>query len=69
VAGLLFFNLGVELGQLAFIAIVTLLFMGGRRLVMAATVRPDRLALLGAYCLGIPAAFWFVERTALAFGV
>jgi hydrogenase/urease accessory protein HupE len=69
VAGLLFFNLGVELGQLAFIAFVTALFMAGRRLVTAATVRPERLTLLGAYCLGIPAAFWFVERTALAFGV
>lgn len=84
-AGLAFFNLGVELGQLLFIAIAAILmvtFTLVRRAIArrgpARGVEPilapgawptaDRGMLLGAYALGIPAAFWCIERTAAAFG-
>jgi hydrogenase/urease accessory protein HupE len=77
-AGLAFFNIGVELGQLAFIAAAALLVLGwqfalqrgsptpGSWPVPAATERL-RPALVGAYALGIPAAYWCIERTAAAF--
>jgi hypothetical protein len=77
--GLLFFNVGVEVGQLAFIGAITALLLGARRLpalldrittTMPAAVGQegyDRLALAGAYGLGIPAAFWFLERSFVAF--
>jgi hydrogenase/urease accessory protein HupE len=73
--GLLFFNLGVEFGQLAFIAaagLAILVLHTVRR--RTGDARLDRwltqpqIGLVGAYCLGIPAAFWFLERTAAAFG-
>jgi hydrogenase/urease accessory protein HupE len=78
--GLLFFNVGVEIGQLAFIGAITVLVVLGTRLLPAiADGRPrsgnpavvaagyDRCSLAGAYCLGIPAAFWFLERSFVAF--
>jgi hydrogenase/urease accessory protein HupE len=67
VQGLLFFNVGVELGQLAFICACLLLWRGfvmlRARLVLNAPYWQD-LALLrsGAYFVGIPAAYWFLER-------
>lgn len=71
-AGLLFFNLGVELGQIVFIASLALLALGWRlrpsNIDRATGLAPGQLALIGAYCLGIPAAFWVLERTAVAFG-
>jgi hydrogenase/urease accessory protein HupE len=70
-AGLLFFNIGVELGQLAFIAAIVALVLGLRLFPSAndrATLLPlGRISLPGSYCLGIPAAFWFLERTSAAF--
>jgi len=74
-SGLLFFNLGVELGQLAFIGLVAVVLLVIDRIMRRpATDRggelfPARAGLIGAYVLGIPAAFWFLERTAVAFGV
>jgi hypothetical protein len=76
-AGLAFFNIGVELGQLAFIAAVALLVIAARLLITHRTpaVGPGRwhpsprLVTAGAYALGIPAAYWFIERTAVAFGI
>lgn len=81
-AGLAFFNIGVELGQLAFIAAAALILLlagllrklsmpkqqstGGQTAVFAVT---SRTALIGAYCLGIPAAFWSLERTLAAFAL
>lgn len=85
--GLLFFNIGVELGQLAFIgsiavvAVVALRVIGRRGLIRADRIAPGepdacrdqalstRLGVVGAYALGLPASFWFFERTAAAFGV
>ena len=55
---LLFFNLGVEVGQLLFIAAI---------LAVAASVRcifaiPRRAPIAAAYAIGITAAFWGFER-------
>ncbi len=65
--GLLSFNLGVEMGQIVFIAGVLAgayacrrLSRGGSgRLLAAFGPRPEVLA---GYALGVPAAFWLVQR-------
>jgi hydrogenase/urease accessory protein HupE len=57
------FNVGVELGQLAFIAVVLALRGAARRLLRAPAT--ERLALRGAsYAIGSAAAFWLCERLA-----
>lgn len=68
VQGLLFFNIGVELGQLVFIAVCLLLWRGFYRLRSGAGRQAQALqnqALLdtGAWLIGVPAAYWFAERT------
>jgi hypothetical protein len=61
---LLFFNVGVELGQLAFIAAV----FGFAWLVQLTAVRVPALWQRGvAYGIGSVAAFWVVERTVAIF--
>jgi hypothetical protein len=57
---LLFFNVGVELGQLAFIAIV---LMGAWELRRLALEPPAWAPRLAAYVIGSVAAFWVFERT------
>ena len=60
-----FFNLGVELGQLLYIAAVLLLFDAVRRAAQRVgkpTWRPA-WKIATAYGIGGVAAFWFVERT------
>ncbi|MFC0589294.1 HupE/UreJ family protein [Novosphingobium aquiterrae] len=56
---LLTFNLGVELGQLAIIAVV-LAVIGGLRRFAPGLLRPATLLL--AYGIGTVASFWFLER-------
>jgi hydrogenase/urease accessory protein HupE len=65
--GLLSFNLGVEIGQLAFIAVLVAILFALRRLVRSTTWRatPALTRALAGYALGIPAAFWLVERLTL----
>jgi hydrogenase/urease accessory protein HupE len=67
--GLLCFNVGVELGQIAFIAGLLAIVFAARR-----TAALGRLPLPGSslrweplcgYALGIPAAFWFLQRLAV----
>ncbi len=59
-AALLFFNIGVELGQLAFI--VTVLFLGG--LIMRyLKISPFLARGVPVYVVGSIAAFWTIERT------
>lgn len=58
---LLFFNVGVELGQLMFIAAVLVLGWGLRYLSVPI---PRWSARLTAYAIGSVAAFWVFERTA-----
>jgi hydrogenase/urease accessory protein HupE len=70
--GLLFFNVGVELGQLAFIAAAVTVIAAVRTVVSrSAWLKEMRLdayrpGIVGAYCLGVPAAFWFIDRAVSA---
>lgn len=57
VAGLIFFNVGVEIGQLAFVAAVTCLMWVASRVRVDA---PLRAAVL--YGVGVLGAFWTCER-------
>jgi hydrogenase/urease accessory protein HupE len=67
---LLFFNAGVEIGQLAFIAVVLSLVAAATASARLAGWSPalalrSRAAALGGYALGVPASFWFFQRVAL----
>ncbi len=55
------FNIGVELGQLAFITIVLGALASVRRLRLPPTLR-RRVLPAAAYAIGITASFWFFER-------
>jgi hydrogenase/urease accessory protein HupE len=60
---LLFFNVGVELGQLMFVASVLALIAAGRSLAQGFQCRqPDWLWRVGPYAIGGLACFWLVER-------
>lgn len=69
ISALLFFNLGVEAGQLIIISAVFsalwLLARLPRPLLPAYDNRPLRLVF--SYALGIVSTFWFIERFSLAF--
>jgi len=56
---LLFFNVGVELGQLLFIAAVLAVLAGFRRIPLP---RSEWSWRLPAYAIGVLAAFWTIER-------
>lgn len=56
------FGVGVELGQLAFLAVVLVVAASLTRL-----VRPARLGLAGGYVVGVAGAFWLFERLWLCF--
>ena len=56
---LLFFNVGIELGQLVFIALLVLLATTGRRLI---SERTAALRPLPVYVLGALSAMWCIER-------
>lgn len=65
--GLLFFNLGVEAGQLLFLAGLWALFAGARQIRRAgglAASEPPRAARLTViYLIGALAGFWLIDRT------
>jgi len=70
---LLFFNLGVEAGQLAFVAAILVMGELVRR-AMALRFEPapirrmsDGLDVTAAYAIGALAAYWLIERTAAFF--
>ena len=56
---LLMFNVGVELGQLAFVMVVLGLWRALKRF---AVHRPGRMEKLPAYGIGIVAAYWTIDR-------
>ncbi len=56
---LLFFNLGVELGQLLFIAAVLLVFAILKKTVPA---QVERIKHIAVYAVGIIASYWFIQR-------
>ena len=70
---LLFFNVGVEVGQLIFVAaalsLIRLLLHAASQLLEPALVQRtfDRLDVTVAYAIGIVAAYWLVERTTAFF--
>jgi len=64
-AALLFFNVGVELGQLIFVASVLSLIAAGRSLARRFEWRqPDWLWRVAPYAIGGLASFWLLERVA-----
>jgi hypothetical protein len=69
----LFFNLGVEIGQLAFVAAVLAAGWLFRRAI-ALRLEPalvqrtvNRLDVAAAYAIGAVAAYWLIERTSAFF--
>jgi hypothetical protein len=58
-AALLFFNIGVEIGQLAFVLLMLALIWGHRRL---DAVLPRWGNVLPAYAIGAVSMFWFLGR-------
>jgi hydrogenase/urease accessory protein HupE len=70
---LLFFNVGVEIGQLVFVAaVLSLIWVLGRvaaQLWEVAIVKRvfDRLDVTAAYGIGAVAAYWLIERTTVFF--
>jgi len=62
---LLCFNVGVEAGQLGFVALILLMARAFR----AVPIRWPRLVeLMPAYAVGSMGAFWAIQRTAMIFG-
>lgn len=59
------FNLGVEAGQLLFVAAVLIMLAGARRFVGGA---PRWASVTAAYGMGSVSAYWFVERSIALFG-
>lgn len=62
---LLFFNVGVEIGQLLFIGAVLVVIVVLRRVRMKP---PDWVALLPVYAIGTIAAYWTIERVSAFLG-
>ncbi len=64
--GLLCFNLGVEIGQIAFIVCAVAIVLAIRKIAQVGGLNTmplqSRLSVLAGYGLGIPAAFWFIQR-------
>lgn len=72
-AGLFFFNVGVEIGQLMTVILAVGVLMIGRRMLagllvgrsalrVQATRRAEQMALI---CIGTLSTFWFIERVSL----
>ena len=61
---LLFFNVGVEIGQLVFVAVVLAVIGVANRLRLGRQLPAGALA---AYVIGTVATFWFLERTVAIF--
>ncbi|OQX77635.1 MAG: hypothetical protein B6D54_01455 [Epsilonproteobacteria bacterium 4484_65] len=58
---LVFFNIGVELGQLIFVATVVLMVVLLQRLTYPALLNKLQTAVV--YMIGGVSAFWLIERT------
>jgi len=62
---LLFFNVGVEIGQLIFVAaVLTVIAVGWRTAQRVRLSQPAWLWRLAPYAIGGLASFWLVERVA-----
>jgi len=67
VPALFFFNVGVELGQLLFIAMVSIGVLFVTRKLVVASHRQNQLAQIAVYSIGVCSAYWFFERGAFLF--
>jgi len=65
-AALLFFNVGVEVGQLAFIAVV---LVAARMLVSLRIGQPAMLMRASAYVVGIAGAYWTLQTSTGLLGI
>ena len=63
---LLTFNIGVEIGQIAFVLLVVLLERSFRQLEIQWPVWTTRIP---GYLIGSAGAFWTIQRTAILLGV
>jgi len=59
IMALLFFNLGVEVGQLLFLTVIVSLFVVVFRISWSI---PSKLNASASYVIGTAGAYWFVER-------
>ena len=66
VAPLVLFNVGVEIGQLAFVALVLALRRSFRLMVIA---WPKPIAMAPTYAIGVLGAMWTVQYSVLLFGM
>jgi hydrogenase/urease accessory protein HupE len=64
IAALLFFNIGVEAGQVAVIAAAFIALFALRRAQVPTFAIAWNLTRVAGYALGILAAYWFIERLA-----
>jgi hydrogenase/urease accessory protein HupE len=64
---LLFFNLGVEIGQVMFVAAVLAVMAAGRRL-LASRLDLSHASIAAAYVIGGLSTFWMFERVAEFWG-
>ncbi len=63
-ASLLFFNIGVETGQLVFIFFILMIIKIFNKL----TTKYNKIfSVITSYAIGITAAFWFIQRSVAAF--
>lgn len=65
-AALVLFNIGVEIGQLAFIAIVLMLVRAFR---LMAIDWPSPVKMAPSYAIGVLGAMWTIQYSALVFGM
>ena len=59
VTGLLFFNVGVEIGQVLFALLVVI---GLQVVARTGTLNEARIRLVAGYCVGSLASYWLLER-------
>ena len=57
----LFFNLGIEIGQIMFISIILLMSLILVRLIQSKTVL-NKMKMIGVFIIGILSSFWLFER-------
>jgi len=62
---LLFFNIGIETGQLLFILILILCYFLIKKVITSNRILQGKLILV--YLIGITASYWFIERIYLIF--
>lgn len=65
IQALLFFNVGVEIGQLLFIVAILGMYYGATQLSPYIAAQRQRLIDLGIYSIGCCSAFWLLSRSVL----